>query len=87
MAALPDITVTNTWVDVIAESGVPPAQVLIQPKGDNCLVQYGTEPAEGSKDGQIVQDNEILEVIGEANIWMRTVANRQQTRVHVAEFV
>ena len=45
MTTIPDIRVSNTWVDLVALTGVAPAQVLVQPKGDNCIVQYGpTEP-------------------------------------------
>lgn len=88
MTTIPDIRVSNTWVDLVALTGVAPAQVLVQPKGDNCIVQYGpTEPDADSKDGIQVSDAEILEVEAEPNIWIRTWSSGQVTRVHVAEFV
>ena len=88
MATIPDIRVSNTWVDLVALTGVAPAQVLVQPKGDNCVVQYGpTQPSADSKDGIQVNDAEILQVEAEPNIWIRTWSSGQVTRVHVAEFV
>jgi len=88
MVTLPDVDVTNEWVDLIAVTGLPIDQVLVQPKGDNCIVQYGPgKPAAASKDGIQVSDAEILRVESEPNIWIRTWAHKQSTRVHVAEFV
>ena len=88
MTTIPDIKVDNEWVDLIAITGIPIAQVLVQPKGDNCIVQYGpNQPAASSRDGIQVSDAEILRVEAEPNIWIRTWAHKQDTRVHVAEFV
>ena len=88
MVTLPDVHVDNEWVDLIAITGLPIAQVLVQPKGDNCIVQYGpNKPVVGSRDGIQVSDAEILRVEAEPNIWIRTWARKQTTRVHVAEFV
>ena len=87
MATIPDVTVTNEWIDLVAATGITAAQTLVQPKGDNCIVAYGPKPDASSRDGIQVNDAEILRVENEPAIWIRTWAHKQETRVHVAEFV